>query len=537
MFHMYSRVSIVIVLCVFIFTGCSFFPGEIKTAERLIETAPDSALQILRNVNYDKSLSAAERANYGLLLFEALDKTYQPLKPDSVLNFSIDYYKRKRNSEKLAKWYFYKRRSYNYAFQYENASRVHMLALDNLKGSKDYNLLAKIYSDLGDICSIQNEFEESREKYKTSEEFLLRINKMKESLYKKIDIGNTFRNQNDLKKSHEIYMEVLLKSSDSLLSGVALQEIGVNYFRENKYDSSVFYLKESLKYPFIEFNMSVRLYMLSDAYYELNILDSALIYSNKSLQYPANFYTKRECYRILANTSYLKGDYRKMANYMKHYQSYTDSVRQIEIQTKSTIIENIHQTSEKVSKSKRSMWISISMLPLLFLVGLLIYVRLRNRSKGAEVELEEKLEKLVEYEKKLHVNHEQLKNNLLFKIEEVRKRDKNKSKKLTLHEKLESDRKVFEECLYIDDSQAFDKLMNFTFNNVLNKLNNLNSELSRNELMCCCLLLLDLNSQEITLILGVQINTFYKLKQRLVQKLNLNSSSDIMPFLRNLWTR
>jgi DNA-binding CsgD family transcriptional regulator len=140
------------------------------------------------------------------------------------------------------------------------------------------------------------------------------------------------------------------------------------------------------------------------------------------------------------------------------------------------------------------------------------------------------------YGQKLHVNHEQLKNNLLFKIEEVRKRDKNKSKKLTLHEKLESDRKVFEECLYIDDSQAFDKLMNFTFNNVLNKLNNLNSELSRNELMCCCLLLLDLNSQEITLILGVQINTFYKLKQRLVQKLSLNSSSDIMPFLRNLWT-
>ena len=132
--HMYSRVSIVIVLCVFFFAGCSFFPGEIKTAERLIETAPDSALQILRNVNYDKSLSAADRASYGLLLFEALDKTYQPLKPDSLLNFSIDYYKRKRNSEKLAKGYFYKGRSYNYAYQYENATKFYMLALDNQIG-------------------------------------------------------------------------------------------------------------------------------------------------------------------------------------------------------------------------------------------------------------------------------------------------------------------------------------------------------------------------------------------------------------------
>ena len=165
MSHMYSRVSIVIVFCVFIFAGCSFFAGEIKTAERLIETAPDSALQILRNVTYDKSLSAAERANYGLLLFEALDKTYQPLKPDSVLNFSIDYYKRKRNSEKLAKGYFYKGRSYKYVFQYENASRFYMLALDNLKGSNDYDLLEKVYSDLGHISVIQNEFKEALEKF------------------------------------------------------------------------------------------------------------------------------------------------------------------------------------------------------------------------------------------------------------------------------------------------------------------------------------------------------------------------------------
>ncbi len=532
---MYSRVSIVIVLCVFFFAGCSFFPGEIKTAERLIETAPDSALQILRNVNYDKSLSAADRASYGLLLFEALDKAYQPLKPDSVLNFSIEYYKRKGNSEKLAKGYFYKGRSYKYVFQYENASRFYMLALDNLKGNNNYNLLAKIYSDLGDICTMQNDFEDARLKYKMSEDFFLKSNKVKESLYKKIDIGNTFRNQNDFQKAHSYYKDVLNISSDSLLSGFVLQEIGVNYFRENKFDSAVYYLKESLKFPYVDFNKSIRLYRLSDSYYELRMIDLAIELSLESLKYPANFYTKRECYRILANSSYLNGEYKAMADYMTYYQAYTDSVRRIDIQTKSTIIENIHQTNEQALKSKRSMWISISILPLLFFVGLLIYVRLRNRSKGTEVELEEKMEKLVEYEQKLHVNHEQLKNNLLFKIEEVRKRDKNKSKKLTLHEKLESDRKVFEECLYIDDSQAFDKLMNFTFNNILNKLNNLNSELSRNELMCCCLLLLDLNSQEITLILGVQINTFYKLKQRLVQKLNLNSSSDIIPFLRNLW--
>ena len=239
--HMYSRVSIVIVLCVFFFAGCSFFPGEIKTAERLIETAPDSALQILRNVNYDKSLSAADRASYGLLLFEALDKTYQPLKPDSVLNFSIDYYKRKRNSEKLAKGYFYKGRSYNYAYQYENATKFYMLALDNLKGSKDYNLLAKIYSDLGDICTAQSDFEQARDKYIQSVDFFERAGKFTEALYDRIDIGNTYRSQRDFRKAHMIFVDILNAAKDSILIGITLQEIGVNYFWVEKYDSSIIF--------------------------------------------------------------------------------------------------------------------------------------------------------------------------------------------------------------------------------------------------------------------------------------------------------
>lgn len=120
----------------------------------------------------------------------------------------------------------------------------------------------------------------------------------------------------------------------------------------------------------------------------------------------------------------------------------------------------------------------------------------------------------------------------MFKIEEVRKREKAKNKRLSLYEKQEFDLKVFDECLYVNDSVAFDKLMNLTFNNILVKLHRLNPELSRNELVCCCLLLLDLNSQEIILILNVELNTLYKLKQRISQKLNLNSSTEILPFLK-----
>ena len=71
-----------------------------------------------------------------------------------------------------------------------------------------------------------------------------------------------------------------------------------------------------------------------------------------------------------------------MAGYMTFYQAMSDSVRKIDVQTKSTIIENIHHSVDKVNKSKRPMWVALSFLPLLFFIGIFIYVRLRNRSKG-----------------------------------------------------------------------------------------------------------------------------------------------------------
>jgi len=532
---MYSRVSIVIVFCVFIFAGCSFFPGEIKTAERLMETAPDSALQILRNVNYDKSLSAAERANYGLLLFEALDKTYQPLKPDSVLNFSIDYYKRKRNSEKLAKGYFYKGRSYNYVFQYENASKFYMLALDNLKGTNDYNLLAKIYSDLGDICTAQNDFEQARDKYLQSVSFFERAGKFNEALYDRIDIGNTYRSQREFRKAHGIFLDILNTAKDSVLIGITLQEIGVNYFWVEKYDSSIIFLKRSVKYPYRDYYQSIKFLRLSDSYFEIGKLDSALLYAKKSLTYPANFYTKRECYRVLANTAYLNGNYKEMAGYMTYYQAMSDSVRIIDTQTKSTIIEDIHVAKEKVSKAKRWLWTSLSILPVFLLVGVLIYIRLQSRRRGAEVELEQKSEKLVVFEQKLHENQEQLRSNLIFKIDELKRREFNKIKRPTLFERQEIERRVFLECLYFDDTSSFDTLMNLTFNNIVDKLNKAHPELSRNELMYCCLILLELSNQEILLILQLQLNSIYKIKQRIAQKFNLFSTTEIVPYLQKLW--
>jgi tetratricopeptide (TPR) repeat protein len=517
------------------FTGCSFFPGEIKTAERLIENTPDSALKILQRIPYDKSLSSADRALYGLLLFEALDKAYKPLQPDSVINFSIEYYNRKNNSEKLAKAYFYKARVYKYAYQFEDASNLYMTALDNLKKSEDYNLLAKIYSDLGDICIFQNELEDARSKFEKAIVFFEKAKKENQALLKHLDIGKSYRIEKKYSKAKETFISVINKTKDSLLIGIAIQEIGANFFISENYDSAIHYLKKSIKYPFMDKDQSIRHFLLSDSYYMLKEGDSAIYYANKALEFPANFFTQRECYRILANTMYLQGDYKAMAGYMTKFQACSDSVRKIEAQTKSTIIENIHFTKETVSKTRRWLVVSIALTPLILLIALIIYFRLRKKSEGTEEELVQKSVQLEEIEHKIQLTTEQLKDNLLFKIEEARKKNRTTNKKVSINERMQLDKAAYTESLHLDNPDSFDRLMDFNLNQLVRKLNDLKAELNHKDIVYCCLCLLEIPTADIVMLLDLQLSSLYKLKQRLAQKLSLKSSTDILPFLKELW--
>jgi len=107
-----------------------------KTAEQLMETSPDSALHLLLQIKPNQSLSSADQALYGLLLFEALDKKYLPLQPDSAINFSLNYYQNKNDKEHLAKSYFYKGRMFKYAQRYDEATEVYLKALDNCQEKK-----------------------------------------------------------------------------------------------------------------------------------------------------------------------------------------------------------------------------------------------------------------------------------------------------------------------------------------------------------------------------------------------------------------
>lgn len=519
----YKIIPILFVLLV----GCSLLPNDLKTAETALQTNPDSALSILKKMNPSNFISDADRALYGLLYFEALDKTKGDLKPDSLIDFSLSYYLRSNNNVRLAKSYFYKAKTLKVDQRFDDATVLYLKAIDLVKNTDESLLLGKIYSDIGDICSIQKDFKESLNKYKTSIGFFQRSGDSIEISYSLTYTGRVYRFMKEHDTALKYYNQALHYTKDSLSNGLAYQEMGINYFMAKKYDLAQYYLRKSLTYPAVSNYYAIRNFILADLFFEKQQYDSAALYATTALKYPSTFFVQRDCYRILVNTEYGRGDFKQMAAYMSKYQDCTDSVRKIETQTKTTVLEDLYQTSDKVGKTRRYLLLSGFIIALIAALSVFVVYRLRLRNKGKDDELKQ-------VEKTLSKKQELLRENLLQKIEETRTFQMVVYKKSSIREREEMDREMYRNILHVEDRQAFARLMDKTFNNVFSNLETRYPELTYKELIWCCLFLLGLPNNEIALILDSQPASLYKLKQRIGQKMNLVSTRDLPQMLFDL---
>ncbi len=221
----------------------------------------------------------------------------------------------------------------------------------------------------------------------------------------------------------------------------------------------------------------------------------------------------------------MKGDFKQMAFYMTRYQAYTDSVRKIEIQTRTTILENIHKTTETAHKNKSYLVILGWILPFIISISLIVFFRLRQRNRGKEKQLTEAELQLTE--KQLN-----LRNNFIQKIEESKSLHMEEYRKSPLAKREAMDKEVYNVCLHLNDWTAFRESMNRTFNNTVSFLEKTYPDITRKEITWCCLYLLNIHSGDMALVLDCKPESLYKLKQRLAQKMKLKTTLELNQLLK-----
>ncbi len=502
-------------------------PNELKLAERLIETRPDSALCILQKINPINLKSPSHRALYGLLYFEALDKEDKPLEPDSLIDFSINHYLSKNEKLNLAKSYFYKARMYKKRQHYDEATEFYLKSRDLLNPTDRYFLLGGIYSDLADICSLQKENSESLKKVLQALDYFNKSGNKVESAYRVVAVGKIYRFREDFKTAYRYYKQALSITSDSMLLGFAFQEIGINYYLAKQNDSAQCYLRKSLQFPYRGTNYAVRCFYLADLLYNITQCDSAFSYANLALKYPSTFFNQRECYRILSNIEYHRADFDKMGVYLSKYQNCADSVRKIEIQSKVKILENLHNKDLQTAEAKRRLiWIiSVLVLVLLFSGGIVYLLFQRNSLKKNQLE---------DYKKELNQKQEFVIRNLYKKITDARESQAKKRMKAPPEERERLDKELYENCLHLGNWEAFSCEMNHAFNQIIDALQTDYAGITQKEIIWCCLHLLDVPNADRILLLNATTDSVYKLKQRLAQKMNLKSTKDLDKELKRI---
>ena len=516
-------------LCLCFFIGCSFTPSELKIAEQIIDSKPDSALRILQNIKSENITSSPNRALYGLLMFQALDNCDKPLRPDSILNFSIEYYQKKNDQAHLAKCYFYKARKYKYAQRYDEAALYCFKALDYYGEKNDYTFLGKIYGDMGDLCSGQIDYKNAHKKYLLSIEYFSRAKEKTFINYKLLNIGSIYRLWKKPKIALKFYRKVLAQPIDSTLYGLGMQEIGLNYYYSKQYDSAQYYLRKSICFPYRKTNYAIRHYALADLAFDLAQYDSAYHYASVALKYPASFYTQRECYRILVNVEYLRKDIKQMSKYMTQYQNCSDSVRKVEAQTKFKVLENMHNANKKAKGAKRDLSLVFYVLLIsLFLSAITVYA-LYKRNKLKKNQLNSIKQEL--NQKQLFVSL-----GLAKKIKDAKALQADVRKGANPEEKARLDKRVYDSILHLNEWETFKDEMNHAFNQIIDKLESNYPEVTKREIIWCCLQLLEIPNNDRMILLDTTSDSLYKLKQRLAQKMNLQSTKELDNVLKKLAT-
>jgi len=523
---MHFKINIFLLFICFLFIRCTFVPEQMKTAERIMDSHPDSALYILQHLKPEINKSAATRALYGLLLYHALERTDRNIQPDSVIDFSIKYYQNQNDKIHLAGCYFYKGHMFKHKQRNDDASILYLKALDCLKNKNENILLGRIYTDMGDIYSLQLNNREALKKYNLSLNFFNKAKRKIEAGFVLLHFGSTFSILKKHEIAHKYFKYVISNNKDSILIGAAYLEIGIDFSRNKQLDSAQLYLRKSLRFPFRNNTNSIRCYYLADLLFDKDQFDSAYHYAQIALKHPANFYFQRDCYRILTNIEYTRKNLKQMGVYLSHYQDCNDSIRMVVSQTKISELEKLHNSSLEVKTSRLKMILIVSVLLIVMSISGFLVALLYKRNKLKRLQIHA-------FKQQLNNKQEFVSQRLTRKIEETRASQTEGRKNASVEERERLDKDVYNIALHLDNWDDFNREMNHAFNNIILSLNSEFTSITRKEIIWCCLQLLDIPLADRMLLLEASSDSLYKLKQRLAHKLNLRTTKELSSFLKD----
>ena len=544
MFRNFSLRLLLYLLISIILCGCSVVPNEIKTAEGLMESAPDSALHILQHVNPHKLYPQSTKALYALLMSQALDRNDIKIESDSIITTATDYYTGSEPERAGYAWFYHARTAGNRGSGDEQANNL-LKAQAFAQLTKNYKLRGLIYADKANMYESQKQYDSMTHYYKLSFRSFELSHNTQNSIISLIKIGYGYQLRSRIDSAIPYYTsahKMALIRHDTLMISSVDRHLGSAYYLKNNFTEALNYYKRAPLTHIAVYDAN-KWYLMAKTYIKTGALDSARMLLQR-INDPQQFAI--DYYKLWLTIHEKEGNLKEALRTAKTIIQVKDSVNNRKLTVsfagldKKYKYQGLQIENQKliINNKQRGLFllfclfvISISAIAMLFW-----RLRIKKRQFDIQNEMLAKEKAFVEIEKdKVEKEKEnstllekqlKLQAILLLNIDQHRKNVikrpgiwKNESKEMQPAQNI-----TFQEELIA--------CMDLEYTDISHRLLKNYPSLSKRDILICCLLLAGFDTGMIATILDVKLESITKHRYRLRAKLQMQNSDNLVDYLR-----
>ena len=323
--------------CLLLSAGCrkskeEALPSGLTHAEAIIWDEPERALALLDTLTVSPD-DDYPYATWCLLYTQAQNRNEIKYTSDSLIRVAVHYFEPRDDIHRKAMTWFYAGRVYFDLRETVKAADFYIKARAAALQTSDHRLQHLICLNYGWLCLRQMALDQAEELFSEAYSHAEKsgVNKYRVAALDYMGRYQAFNQQMDsaallLEQSVGLARQI----GDSSSLRMALNDAAIAYYRIERYDRAISYLREAIRIGLSINKMDLypEYSNLGDIYRFLNKNDSAVHYLNKALD-TNNIYSLRSCYFSLADINRLTKNWKAAVHYTDLFWQYTDSIVQI----------------------------------------------------------------------------------------------------------------------------------------------------------------------------------------------------------------
>ena len=380
-------------------------------------------------------------------------------------------------------------------------------------GTKDYHILGRVYSNMGDICHLAGEYQLSYDMFEQSANMFLRDKDTLSYYYLLNDMAFELAEQGKKDEAMSIADKIYENCRNEEVLLKTLETLSIAYKKIQQYDSAIYYAHLLLNY-----NEPIGYLICAQSYSYLEKKDSAVLYAQKVLENTNQLDEINNALYILTNADDTKvlEDIRQIAAYRSDVQKLLE-IRQGKLSQAVQLLE------QDLNRKPDKRWILTLIAVFLFVVATCAFVYLwKKRKEHSQLkrDIDIKQEQKTQLEENIVAMHSEISQ----LSEQQQKTYQQLLSNIEITCSTLRNSKDVQVKLCWNDYEQMCTIINYHFNKIADRLQNIN--LSEREVRLCILVLIGgYSDKQMADILYYSYKTIRSTKRHIALKLGTTSAN------------